>query len=193
MKSKKMKSKSHVYILVILALVVGISICSIFLYGASQRSKAFDKFEMANAEFRMRVTAYHEFAPYALPGARYVFQSSAAGSEDWHEILTFKADQAISIPRNQIRLMNDRVAYAFIGNYYMATTDSGRTWFVWDANTELPVEQMMDRYNLWPAITTIDMQSDGAGRMTLYQYSNERKRGPDLHTLDFGRRWTMDH
>jgi hypothetical protein len=99
----------------------------------------------------------------------------------------------MSIPRDQIRLMNDRVAYAFIGNYYMATTDSGRTWFVWDANTELPVEQIMDRYNLWPAVKTIEMQSDGAGRMTLYQYSNERERGPDLHTLDFGRRWTMDH
>lgn len=187
-----MKTKSKVYFLVTLSLVVGISAGSLLLYGASQRSKAFDEFEVANTDFRIRVTAYHEFFQYALPGARYVFQSTAVGSEDWHEIMTFKADQAISIPRDQVRFVNGRVAYGFIGNYYMATSDSGRTWSVWDANKELPVKQIMERYNLWPAIKEIDMQPDGTGRMTLYQYVTKAEKGPDLHTSDYGRHWTIE-
>jgi|SRR5882672_628092 len=186
-----MRTRKKTYILVTLALVVGIFACSILLYAASQRSKAFDKFEVANSEFRIRVTAYREFVPFALPGARYVFQSAAVGSEDWHEIITYKADQVMSMPGDQIRFVLNHVAYVFIGNYYIVTTDSGRTWFVWDANKELPVEEFMKRYNLWPAIKEIDMQSDGTGKMTLYQYLDKRERGPVLLTSDYGHHWTL--
>jgi hypothetical protein len=187
-----MKSKSKVYILVLLTFVFGIFVCSILLYAASQRPKVIDKYEIANEEFRIRVTAYQEHSSYALPGARYVFQSAAVASEDWHEILIYKTDQPIPIPRNQIRFVHDRVAYIFVGNYYAVTTDSGRTWFVWDANKELPVEEFMQRYNLWPAVKEINMQSDGTGRMTLHQYITKSERGPDLYTSDYGHHWILD-
>jgi hypothetical protein len=83
----------------------------------------------------------------------------------------------MSIPHDQIRFVLDHVAYVFIGNFYMVTTDSGRTWFVWDANKELPAEQFMQRYNLWPAIKEMNVQSDGTGTMRLYSYLNKREIG----------------
>lgn len=186
-----MQGKSRVYIFVTLTLMVGISACSIFLYAASQHRKAFDELEVANAKFRMRVTAYDEVAPFALPGARYVFQSAPLTSTAWIDVLTVKADQAAPIPRNQIRFVSNEIGYFFIDNYYTVTTDGGRTWFVWDANKELPVRQFIKDYNLWPAIKEIHLDSTGAGRMTLYQYLSEREKGPELFTLDFGRHWAL--
>ena len=180
-------------VLLILTFFVGISLCTILLYGASQRAKPFDRFEIANSDFKIRVTGYHESDLYALPGARYVFQSAAADSDIWHEIMSFKADQAGPIRRDQIRFVNTQVAYAFIDRYYMVTTDGGREWYAWDANKELDSEKIMGSYNLWPTIEKITMEADGNGLMTLKQYLKDRGTGPQLQTSDYGRHWNFKY
>lgn len=186
-----MNTKSKVLVLITSALIVGLTMCSLLLYAASQRRKVFDKYEMANEKFRIRVTAYHEHVPFTLPGARYVFQSAPIGSENWNEILTVSVDDAIPIPRDQSSFVLDHVGYMFFSNYYMVTIDSGRTWSVWDANKDLPVEHK--QYNLWPAVKKVKMRADGVGTMTLYQWISKEDKGPDLVTSDYGEHWTIDH
>jgi hypothetical protein len=173
------------------ALIVLIGV-SVLLYASSQRRKAFDEFEVAGPTFRIRVSAYHDSAPLSLPGALYVFRSAPLNSESWHEILTYKADEPVSITDDRIRFVHNHIAYAYLGNYYMVTTDSGSKWFVWDANKQLPVQEIMQQRNLWPAIKAIEMQPDGRGTMTLFPYLNKGEKGPSLKTSDYGYHWSID-
>lgn len=185
-----MKRKRRSYFLGAMVLI-GISAGSVLLYASSQRGKAFDEFEVAGATFRVRVSAYRDSAPFALPGATYVFRSAPLNSENWQEILTYKADEPVPINDAHIRFVQNHIAYAYLGNYYLVTIDSGNKWFVWDANKELPVQQIMQQHNLFPAIKAIEMQPDGIGTMTLSPYLNKGEKGPNLKTSDYGYHWSI--
>src|SRR2546427_11387216 len=86
--------------------------------------KAFDSYETSSKAFRVRIVAYHEAALIPVTaGAYYVFQTGA--SEGWREIMTFRHDDPVEIPRGQIRFVGDRIGYAFMGWMYAVTTDGG--------------------------------------------------------------------
>jgi hypothetical protein len=142
---------------------------------------------VANAEFRIRVTAYRERAIFT-PGAFYVFESALAGTDDWHEIFTLRTDEAVPIPRDRVRFLNDQIAYFFMSKSYAVTTDSGRSWSVWDAERDLAYRQ----HNLWPSIKEVHLDAGGSGKMTLPPLVDQTGTIPLLRTNDYGRHWQIE-
>lgn len=170
-------------------LTFGVLIWGLYTF-AYARPSHIDQWEVANTEFKVRITAYPEDA-FPTQGVLYVFQSAPVRSGNWHKIAIVSTDQLIAEHDGWVRFVSNRVAYAFLNSYYMVTIDSGRTWAVWDANKELPVEQFMQQYNLWPGIKEIEMRPDGTGKMTLYQYLTNREKGPELYSTDYGQHWAI--
>jgi hypothetical protein len=109
------------------------------------------------------------------------------GSDAWRDITTFRHDDAVPIPRDQIRFVNNRVAFVFMGWIYAVTTDGGATWSVWDAGNDLPNWQCCN-YRL---ITDVKLNVDGTGTMTLNPIQDRPGEVPQLRTKDFGRHWTV--
>jgi hypothetical protein len=141
--------------------------------------------ETSNRTFRIRVDARPEERAF-LPGAYYVFRSAPAGSDDWHDIMTFRHDDPVPIPRDQVRFLNDRVGFVFMGWKYAVTTDAGATWSVWDSSRDLPKWQCCN-YRL---VDDVHLEPDGTGTMTLNVIPN-RGEMPQLRTKDFGRHWSV--
>ena len=86
--------------------------------------KVIESWETSNQAFRVRVDQHSEENSF-VPGAYYVFRSAPPGTEDWRDIMTFRHDDPIPIPRDQIRFVNDRVGFVFIE---LHTNDYGRHW-----------------------------------------------------------------
>jgi hypothetical protein len=122
MKSKPMKWT--------FALTAGIATLSLGLVtwglypSVSQRPRTLDQWEVAGREFKVRITASSDNG-FPAPGVLYTFQSSAISSNDWHEIATVPTDQRVTERDGWVQFVSDRVCYAFMGSYYMVTTDSG--------------------------------------------------------------------
>jgi len=121
------------------------------------------------------------------PGAYYVFRSAPVGSDAWRDIMTFRHDDPVPIPQDQIRFVNDRVAFVFMGWMYAVTDDGGRTWTVCDAGHNLP-NWLCCNYRL---ITDVQLNADGTGAMMLNPIQDRRGEVPQLHTRDFGRHWSV--
>ena len=179
----------HVYI-AMFTFLLGIVAWLVYSSNGFHRDMMFDQFEAANPTFKIRVTAYNERFVFP-PGSYYAFESAPSGSNVWKTIITVPTDQAEPIPRNQIQFVNNHIAYIFFGSYYMVTIDGGGTWLLWDANKELPVEQFMKEYNLWPAIKEVELKADGTGKMTLSEIQKERGKGPALFTTNYGQHWSI--
>jgi len=91
--------------------------------------------EIKSARFSVRITHYAEEGGF-LPGAYYRFESSAIGMDSWEEITTFRMDDTIDMPCEQIRFVNEEIGYVFLGWIYAVTTDGGQTWSVWNAERD---------------------------------------------------------
>jgi hypothetical protein len=68
-----------------------------------------------------------------LPHNYFVVEAAAVGSEGWRELLAWRGDEGAPIRREQVHIVNDRIACAFAGTKYVVTTDAGATWIQWDA------------------------------------------------------------
>lgn len=150
---------------------------------STEKGELFDEYLLVGENFNLRVTAYYEkgfFLP--TPGAFYTYQYQIGTGEDWYEITTFRHDDQIVIPRNQLCSVNSNIAYFYIGWIYGITTDGGKTWAIWDAEKDLDGWQPAN-YSL---IEDIQLSGDGKGIMYLnpIRFSSEK-----LLTEDFGRTW----
>ena len=143
-----------------------------------------ETWETSNGSFKIRVDRHFE-ENGVVTGAYYVFRSLPAGSDAWHDIMTFRHDDPNPIPRDQVRFLNDRVGFVFMGWMFAVTTDSGATWSVWDSARDLPNWQCCN-YGL---ITDVQLNADGTGTMTLRPIQDRRGEVPQLRTKDFGRHW----
>lgn len=157
-----------------------------FLSPPRPGKEAIETWETKNPTFRIRVTAYPEENGGFVPGAYYVFQSSPARSNDWKEIMTFRRDDAVKIPREQIVFVNDNIGYIFMGWMYAITTDAGTTWSVWDAKKDLPDWECCN----YVLIQKVDLAPNGVGTMTLTPITQRRGEVPKLFTKDYGRHWS---
>lgn len=92
-------------------------------------NEIFDTFETRNDQFMIRARAYKETG--YMPGAYYIFESSPLVDIQWKKIMIFRHDDRIPIPREQVRFVNDQIAYLFMGWMYAVTTDGGTSWCVW--------------------------------------------------------------
>jgi hypothetical protein len=173
------------FIVAATTLALGFVLWGIYNF-SSDRGKVIDRWEVSNAEFKVIVTAYRERALFT-PGAFYVFQSAAKDSNGLHEVLTVRTDEPNPIPHDDIRFINNQTAYFFMSNYYAVTTDSGRTWSIWDAEKNLAYRQ----HNLWPSIKEVHIESSGTGKMTLPPLVDQGAEVPLLHTNDYGRHWSV--
>lgn len=146
-----------------------------------------ESFETSNQSFRLRVDRRAEVGDFGpIAGAYYVFRSAAVGSDVWRNIMTFRHDDPNPIPRDQLRFLNDRVGFVFMGWMYAVTTDAGATWSVWDSSRDLPKWQCCN-YRL---VKDVHLEPDGTGTMTLNVIPN-RGEVPELRTKDFGRHWSV--
>ena len=127
-----MQRKSQIVIALLIAVVALSANCK--LISGPRMGNVTESWETSNQTFKLRVDRHAEeggFGPVA--GAYYVFRSASSGPNAWHDIMTFRHDDPVPIPRNQVRFMNDRVGYVFMGWMYAVSTDGGATWFVWNA------------------------------------------------------------
>lgn len=158
-----------------------------FLQG-SRSGKILENWETANNSFRVRVISYAEKNGGFVPGAYYVFESSPVMTAQWREIMVFRHDDPIPIPRNQIHFMNERIAYIFMGWTFAVTTNSGTDWSIWRADKDLPGWQCCN-YKL---IKDVTIAADGSGVMTLSPIPGRQGEVPMLQTKDYGRHWMLE-
>jgi len=145
-----------------------------------------ESWETSNQTFKLRVDSHKEeggFGP--VSGDYYVFRSAPSVSDAWHDIMTFRHDDPVPIPRDQVRFVNDRVGYVFMGWMYAVTTDGGATWSVWNAEKDLPTWDCCN-YRL---IGSVNIEAGGTGTMALNPIPQRQGEVPRLSTKDFGRHW----
>lgn len=159
-----------------------------FFSGLQRGTKINETWETTNGTFKVKVTSYAEENRGIVAGAFYVFKSSSAGSDDWHEIMTFRHDDPVAIPHDQVRFVNDQIGYIFMGWKYAVTTDAGSKWTVWTAEKDLPNWQCCN-YRL---IHEVRLAPDGTGTMILKPISQRKGEVPELQTKDFGQHWQRE-
>lgn len=171
-----------------LAIFVGVALAlAAACASSSPRSgRVLERWETTNKTFKVRVTAYGEQDWIPAPaGAYYVFESATADSDQWKEIMIFKHDDPVKIPREQVRFVNDQIGYVFMVWMYAVTTDGGRTWFTWDAIKDLP------QWGDHPPIKELHIAADGSGAMRFAPF-NDKHPVPELHTQDYGQHWSSE-
>ena len=155
-----------------------------WMFAQPKRGKLIESWESIGKSLKFRVEEYGETNTY-VAGAYYDFRYTLVGSENWSTIMTFRHDDPVPIPRKNVRFVNDQIAYVFMGWKYAITTDSGKTWSLWNAETDLPGWRCCN-YEL---IGDIDIRPNGSGKMTTNQILGRSGELPVLHTTDFGRHW----
>ena len=156
--------------------------------GCSSKGKVIENWQVGNEAFDVQVDAYSEKGVGFVSGAYYVFTARSRAAGTWHEVMTFRHDDTVPIPREQIRLVTDKIGFIFMGWMYAATTDSGQNWSVWDARSDLANWQCCN-YGL---INEVSLQPNGTGKMILDPIKGRRGEVPKLCTTDFGRHWTSN-
>ena len=119
-----------------------------------------------------------------VPGAYYVFSSRQGNSENWREVMTFRHDDLVDISSSNIQIINDKIAFVFIGWKAAVTTDAGKTWNLWNAEKEIPNWQCCN-YSL---IEELRMSGNGEGGMNLDPIPG-RNEPKELSTSDYGKTW----
>lgn len=142
--------------------------------------------EISNETFKVRVIVRAE-ENVIVGGAYYVFQAAPKLSDTWKEIMIFRHDDPVPVATEQIRFLNDRVGYFFMGWMSAVTTDGGASWVVWSAEKDLPNWQCC-YYGL---IKDMRLEEDGTGVMVLDPISGRRGEVSELRTKDYGLHWTQ--
>jgi hypothetical protein len=158
--------------------------CNCSVFSGPRMGDITESFETSNHTFRLRVDRHAEVGGF-LNGAYYVFRSAPVGSDSWHDIMTFRHDDPNPIPRDQVRFVNERVGFVFMGWMYAVSTDGGVTWSVWDAHRDL--KSQCCNYGL---VQDVHLEPEGTGTMTLHVIP-DRGEVPKLRTNDYGRHWSV--
>jgi hypothetical protein len=164
----------------VVTLLVGVALAGFCATRSRMSSRVIDQWETTNGNIDIRVKAFAEDGWGPVPGAYYVFESARHDSNNWQAIMTFRHDDPVPVPRDQIRFVNDRTAFVFMGWMYSVTTDGGANWSVWSAQEHIP------EYN-YALIESVQLESSGYGVMRLD--TSRSNNIPDLLTRDYGRHW----
>lgn len=168
------------------ALAIIVSSCAFGL--GDGRGETIEAWETFNGKFKIRVTEYKEKRPVYLTHFFYVFESSTAGSSEWHEIMSVKNDDDAPLPREQIRFLNDQVGYMFMNEKYAVTTDSSRDWKVWEATPKNLSKLQHDRAH----IKNVQLELNGSGSMTLDTLVDGQVSTLTVYTQDYGQHWSAE-
>jgi hypothetical protein len=146
---------------------------------APGKGKAIDVWETSHEGLAIRVTALAEKGTF-LAGTYFVFESANNGRQ-YREVMTFRHDDRPAIPRENVRFISGREAYAFMGCLYAVTVDGGNAWHVWDAERDLPTSQS----RFYRVIESVDIGAKGEGVMRLRLIDTTFS----LYTTDYGVHW----
>ena len=173
----------RIYCIIILSfsLVTGCAISS-----RPQKAELIKQWETANKTFKIRVSEYGEKS-WGPSGAYYVFESAPLNSDDWQEIMTFRQDDQVGIPKDQVRFVNDQIGFIFMGWMCAVTKDGGGSWSIWDAAKDLPDWQCCNH----GLIGNISIESNGTGVMMLNPIAQRRGEVAELRTEDYGQHWAV--
>lgn len=141
--------------------------------------------EQPDTRIMIRVVQRQERGIGFVLGSFYIFQHRTNAADNWRDVMVFRHDDPVEIPEDQVRVLNDRVAYAFMGWKYAVTTDGGTSWSVWQADQDLPNWDCCN-YRL---IRDVQLSPDGKGTMFLNPITGRRGEVPELSTVDFGAHW----
>ena len=144
--------------------------------GPPKRGRAVETWQTDNGHLKIRITSYEEDDAF-LAGTYYGFESAQLDSDSWQEFMVFRYDDSHEIPRDQVRFVTDRVAFAFLGTMFGVTTNGGATWSVTDMTDQFP--DRIERH-----IHHADIGADGLGELYLYGCQQ-------LTTNDYGQRWQI--
>lgn len=172
--------KLRVLIVFVVTLLIGLALAGFFASRPRMSSRVIDQWGATNGNINIRVKAYAEQGGWGPSGAYYVFESARHGSGNWQEIMTFRHDDPLPVPREQIRFVSDSSAFVFIGWMYGVTSDGGASWSIWSGQEHIP------EYN-YALIESVRLVSTGEGTMKLD--TSRANKVPELSTTDFGRHW----
>lgn len=141
--------------------------------------------EIPGPEFTMRISAFPEEGVAFVAGAYYRFESLPSDSKDWVIAMEFRHDDPVPIPRENVRFMPPKSAFVFMGWKYAVTTDGGKHWRLWNAETDLAGWRCCN-YGL---IQQVELEPSGAGKMILHPIADHPGEVPELVTSDFGGHW----
>lgn len=179
-----MKRVIAVLICFVLAILIVKFVPTPEIFKSHYKAEIVETLETQNTPFRIRITKHIERGGFmaALNGAYYVFQSVASGSDKWQDITTYRFDDPIDIPRNQIRFANEKVAYVFMFDMYAVTQDGGASWKISDIDDYLLSESKCG------SIEDLQINASGVGEVKLKCYAKQDS-FKHLETMDFGRSW----
>ena len=178
-----------VIVMIILAAILFLIYSSFLLGGCPRRGKAFDQWDSTSRPFTIRIIAYEEEGrSFSASRPYYIFQSNALGPEDWREIMTIQDESRPEIPKEQVRFVNEQIAYVFMGTKCAVTTDGGRTWFVWDTGKTLP-KTILSNHRI---IKQVSIAANGSGTMELEAERQSQGEMPELRTTDYGYHWNLE-
>lgn len=166
------------------SIIVVISVLLLSCQTFQKRGDVLATLEKGNEGIRIRVTAYQEERSFgqALAGAYYVFEARNSNNRKWKEIMVQRHDDPVPINNEGVKVVNDSVAYVFMGWQYVVTTDGAKTWKPW-RNKNLGVK--WDRPG---EIQDVVLQANGEGEMRIKMSGDDSNLF--LFTRDFGINWT---
>jgi len=172
-----------------LAVIANVIAACVFYPSCAEprRGGVIESWETANNTFRVRVTVYGEGNSQQVyqNGAHYTFASAPAGSDHWVEFFVPYLTRREPIARDHIRFVNDNVGYVFWKQWYLVTTNSGRTWTSWNSPKYLsnPADVQCCE------IENVNISADGKGLMEVHAPNGQGKTMIELVTQDYGQHW----
>jgi hypothetical protein len=142
--------------------------------------------EIPGPAFTIRISAFPENNGGFVPGAYYRFEARPSDSKGWVTAMEFRHDDPVPIPKQNIKFLTSEIAFVFMGWRYSVTTDGGKNWHLWSAETDLTGWKCCN-YGL---INAVELSQSGKGKMTLNPIEGRAGEVPELVTSDFGRHWT---
>ena len=162
-----------------LLLVIGLAACK----KSPELGKMYDTWEVANSQFRVRVTVFEEHSQF-LGGGYFLYEAAPQGSGVWRKVIEFRHDDPIKIPHDNVHFVSNKIGYVFQGWKCGVTNDGGQSWSVWNAEQDL-TNWSCCNYGL---IREVELSVQGRGKMTLHTIPG-RNEPEVLLTEDYGKHW----
>jgi hypothetical protein len=173
-------------IIALIAIPAGLSLFVwAYLPRDSYPGKVYESADLTTPGGQLRVVAAYEksYLPNFVPGAYFTFYSRSSGAS-WREIMRFRGDDPIAIPKNSLQYAGDRVQYVFIGWRAAVSDDAGATWRIWDGSRDTRTRNCLN-YQL---IRDLHVAPDGRGEIQIDSHGKSCG-AAHLRTSDFGHTW----
>ena len=159
-------------------------ICAVLVFASGcfpgRGDHVLDTWEASNGTLKVRIRKFDE-KHNILQHNYFAFEAAAAGSDQWREILTWRADEGFPIRHDWVQIVSPQVVCAFALAKYAVTTDAGHTWSEWDAAKMVP--NLPSPLQTW--IKEAHVSADGSGTMLL----SSSPALFQLNTTDYGVHW----